>query len=123
MIKMRRILVIGAAGQIGSGLVPALRKKYELVVATGRKTPLPENIKESGPVIYLDAINKELLSKALFEYNIDTIFHMASILSATGEKMPQAAWNTNMNGLINVFEAGRKWYKGFFSIGTSGSGA
>ena len=106
---MRRILVIGAAGQIGSELVPALRKKYELVVATGRKTPLPENIKESGPVIYLDAINKELLSKALFEYNIDTIFHMASILSATGEKMPQTAWNTNMNGLINVLEAGRTY--------------
>jgi len=109
MIKMRRILVIGAAGQIGSELVPALRKKYELVVATGRKTPLPENIKESGPVIYLDAINKELLSKALFEYNIDTIFHMASILSATGEKMPQTAWDINMNGLINVLEAGRTY--------------
>ena len=106
---MRRILVIGAAGQIGSELVPALRKKYELVVATGRKTPLPENIKESGPVIYLDAINKELLSKALFEYNIDTIFHMASILSATGEKMPQTAWDINMNGLINVLEAGRTY--------------
>ncbi len=108
---MRRILVIGAAGQIGSELVPALRDKYgnDNVIATGRKTPLPKNITENGPVIYLDAINKELLSKALYEYDINTIFHMASILSATGEKMPQVAWDININGLINVLEAGRSY--------------
>ncbi len=108
---MRKILVIGAAGQIGSELVPALREKYgnDNVIATGRKTPLPEIITENGPVIYLDAIEKELLSKALFEYDINTIFHMASILSATGEKMPQTAWNININGLINVLEAGRRY--------------
>ncbi|MGB5909762.1 MAG: NAD-dependent epimerase/dehydratase family protein, partial [Promethearchaeia archaeon] len=108
---MRKILVIGAAGQIGSELVPALREKYgnDNVIATGRKTPLPEIITENGPVIYLDALEKELLSKALFEYDINTIFHMASILSATGEKMPQTAWNININGLINVLEAGRRY--------------
>ena len=108
---MRRILVIGAAGQIGSELVPALRKKYgnENVIATGRKTSLPDEIKNSGPVIYLDALEKNLLSKVLFEYEIDTIFHMASILSAVGEKMPQAAWNININGLINVLEASRAY--------------
>lgn len=108
---MRRILVIGAAGQIGSELVPELRKKYgnENVIATGRKTPLPDEIKDSGPVIYLDALEKNLLSKVLFEYEIDTIFHMASILSAVGEKMPQAAWNININGLINVLEACRAY--------------
>ncbi|MFX1493832.1 MAG: NAD-dependent epimerase/dehydratase family protein, partial [Promethearchaeota archaeon] len=108
---MRKILVIGAAGQIGSELVPALREKYgnENVIATGRKTPLPKIITENGPVIYLDALEKELLSKALYEYDINTIFHMASILSATGEKMPQTAWNININGLINVLEAGRRY--------------
>lgn len=108
---MRRILVIGAAGQIGSELVPALRKKYgnENVIATGRKTPLPTEIKKSGPVIYLDALDKERLSRVLYEYEIDTIFHMASILSATGEKMPQTAWDININGLMNVLEAGRNY--------------
>ena len=108
---MRKILVIGAAGQIGSELVPALREKYgnDNVIATGRKTPLPKIITENGPVIYLDALEKELLSKALFEYDINTIFHMASVLSATGEKMPQTAWNININGLINVLEAGRRY--------------
>ena len=108
---MRRILVIGAAGQIGSELVPALRKKYgnDNVIATGRKTPLPNIIKETGPVIYLDAIDKERLAQALFEYDINVIFHMASILSATGEKIPQIAWDINVNGLINVLEAGRTY--------------
>lgn len=108
---MRRILVIGAAGQIGSELVPALRKKYgnDNVIATGRKTPLPDTVKKSGPVIYLDALEKELLSKVLYEYEIDTIFHMASILSATGEKMPQTAWDININGLINVLEVSRRY--------------
>jgi len=108
---MRRILVIGAAGQIGSELVPFLRKKYgnDNVIATGRKTPLPDVIKNSGPVIYLDALERNRLSKVLYEYEIDTIFHMASILSATGEKMPQTAWDININGLINVLEAGRSY--------------
>jgi nucleoside-diphosphate-sugar epimerase len=108
---MRRILVIGAAGQIGSELVPFLRKRYgnDNVIATGRKTPLPQIIKETGPVIYLDAIDKERLAQALFEYDIDTIFHMASILSATGEKIPQTAWDININGLINVLEAGKTY--------------
>jgi nucleoside-diphosphate-sugar epimerase len=108
---MRRILVIGAAGQIGSELVPVLRTKYgnDNVIATGRKTPLPKIIKETGPVIYLDAIDKERLAQTLYEYEIDTIFHMASILSATGEKVPQTAWDININGLINVLEAGRTY--------------
>ncbi|MFX1302007.1 MAG: NAD-dependent epimerase/dehydratase family protein [Promethearchaeota archaeon] len=108
---MRRILVIGAAGQIGSELVPFLREKYgnDNVIATGRKTPLPEIIKNTGPVIYLDALEKNTISRVFYEYEIDTVYHMASILSATGEKMPQTAWDINMNGLINILEASRKY--------------
>ena len=108
---MRRILIIGAAGQIGSELVPALREIYgsENVIATGRNTPLPEIITKGGPVIYLDALEKNSLSKVIYERDIDTIFHMASLLSATGEKMPQTAWNININGLLNVLEVGRSY--------------
>ena len=111
MNMSRKILVIGAAGQIGSELVPALRKKYggENVIATGRRTPLPEAIKKSGPVIYLDALDKKSIAKVIFEYEIDTIFHIASILSATGERMPQTAWDINLNGLINVLEVARSY--------------
>ncbi|MFX0042503.1 MAG: NAD-dependent epimerase/dehydratase family protein [Candidatus Hodarchaeota archaeon] len=108
---MRKVLVIGAAGQIGSELVPALREKYgnDNVIATGRKTPLPKIIQETGPVIYLDALEMDALKKVIYEYKINTIFLMASLLSATGEKMPQIAWDININGLLNVLEIGRKY--------------
>jgi len=108
---MRHILVIGSCGQIGSELVPALREKYgnDNVIATGRRTPPPEILKEGGPFIYLDVLELNSLKKVLYEYEIDTIFHMASILSATGEKIPQTAWDINMNGLINVLETSRRY--------------
>jgi len=111
MSRIRTILVIGAAGQIGSELVPILRKIYgsENVIATGRKTQLPKTITKGGPIIYLDALDKSSLSRVIYERDIDTIFHMASLLSATGEKMPQAAWNININGLLNVLEVGRSY--------------
>ncbi|MBN1329686.1 MAG: NAD-dependent epimerase/dehydratase family protein [Candidatus Heimdallarchaeota archaeon] len=108
---MKRVLVIGAGGQIGSELVPYLRKKYgnENVIATGRQTQLPTILREGGPCIYLDALDQESLKKVIYENQINQIYHMASILSATGEKMPQTAWDINMNGLINVLEVSRKY--------------
>jgi nucleoside-diphosphate-sugar epimerase len=110
-MKNKRILVIGSCGQIGSELVPALREKYgnENIIATGRRTSPPKSMRESGPFIYLDALNRDATSKVVYEYEINTIFHMASILSATGEKMPQTAWNININTLINILEIGRSY--------------
>ncbi|NHK29844.1 MAG: NAD-dependent epimerase/dehydratase family protein [Asgard group archaeon] len=108
---MKRVLVIGAGGQIGSELVPFLRKKYgkENVIATGRRTPLPKVITEGGPWMYLDALDQESLKKVIYENSIEHVYHMASILSAAGEKMPQTAWDINMNGLINVLEVSRRY--------------
>ena len=110
-VKMEKILVVGACGQIGSDLVPALREKYggENVIATGRRTPPPKGMRETGPFIYMDVRDTNYLSKVIFENEIDTIYHMASILSATGEKNPQMAWDINMNGLIAALEVGRKY--------------
>ncbi|WXG47730.1 MAG: NAD-dependent epimerase/dehydratase family protein [Candidatus Atabeyarchaeum deiterrae] len=106
---MRRILVTGSYGQIGSELVPALREKYgnENVIATDIKPP--PVLRETDLFLYLDALDSEALTKVVCEKEIGTIYHMASILSATGEKMPQTAWNTNMNSLLNVLEVGRKY--------------
>jgi nucleoside-diphosphate-sugar epimerase len=104
---VKRFLVIGSAGQIGSDLVPALREKYgkENVIEADLKTPT--NLLEKDLFLSLDALNRDSISEIVREREIDTIYHLASILSATGEKMPQKTWDLNMNSLINVLEVGR----------------
>jgi len=106
---MKRILVIGAAGQIGTELTVALREKYGIqnVVAGIRKT-LPSDEVKAGPVETLDATNKQEIEKVVKKYNVDTIFHLASLLSAAGEKNPELAWNTNMSGLKNVLDLAKE---------------
>jgi nucleoside-diphosphate-sugar epimerase len=110
MIKMRRILVIGSAGQLGSEVVPKLRKKYgkENVVASDIKIPSNEKADNSTPFIQLDILNKNSLSKCINNYNIDTIFNLASILSASGERTPLKALDVNLNGLLNVLEISKE---------------
>jgi len=100
---MRKILVIGASGQIGSELVPELRKKYgtENVVASDKDGNI------SDFVISLDILNKDFISKVIEENEINTIFNLASILSASGEKNPLKAWDVNLNGLLNVLEVSK----------------
>ena len=101
---MRKILVIGASGQIGSELVPELRKKYgkENVIASDK------NRDKSGLVIQLDILNRGLLSEIIEENSINTVFNLASILSASGEKKPLKAWDVNSNGLLNVLEISKE---------------
>lgn len=101
-----KILVIGAVGQIGSELVPALRKKYGStnVIAAGHKTKPPEEMLKAGPFEFVDASSKEELKKLITTYNITTVYHLASLLSAAGEKNPELAWHVNMNGLKTVLD-------------------
>ncbi|MHA1910098.1 MAG: NAD-dependent epimerase/dehydratase family protein [Candidatus Kariarchaeaceae archaeon] len=110
MGDLQKILVVGSVGQIGSDLVPALRKKYgkKNVIATGRRSQPSKRLRESGPFIYLDALDIDALNKVVFENEIDVIYQFASVLSATGEKMPQVAWDLNINSLINTLEVGRR---------------
>jgi nucleoside-diphosphate-sugar epimerase len=107
---VKRILVIGSAGQIGSELTMALRKIYgnDNVIAGGRKTKPSEKLLNSGPFEIVDALNKEELVRVVKKYNIDAIINMAAILSAVGEQNPMHAWDVNMNGLINVLEVARE---------------
>jgi nucleoside-diphosphate-sugar epimerase len=110
MAGIQRILVLGAVGQIGSELTLALRDKYgaDNVVAAGRKTKPSPALRDSGPFTWCDVGDRALLDKTIKEFKIDTIVNMAAILSATGEKNPQACWEINVNGLINTLEAARE---------------
>ena len=100
---MQQILVTGANGQIGSDLVLLLRKKFgnEKVVGTDLKLP-PHGA--TGPHEILDVTNLDQLQEMVSGYKINTIYHLASILSVTGEKHPDMAWKINLNGLKNVLK-------------------
>lgn len=103
------ILVTGASGQIGSELVPALRKIYgeEKVIASDVTRPSGA-LEKAGPFINLDVTSPQSLHQVIDKYRIKIIYHLAAILSATGEKFPRKAWEVNINGLYNVLEASRE---------------
>ncbi len=105
--QMTRILVTGAAGQIGSELVLALCDRYspENVLASDIK-PLPFH--HPGPFEFVDVTSREALEAAAGKYQIDTIYHLAAVLSAVGEQRPQLCWQVNTAGLLNVLEVARE---------------
>jgi len=108
--QMTKILVTGACGQIGSELTLALRQKYggDTVVAAGHKTKPGAELRGSGPFEFIDVSKKETVEAIVEKYNIDTIYHMAAILSAVGEQKPLLAWDVNMNGLHNILKIARE---------------
>ncbi|MGQ9641206.1 MAG: NAD-dependent epimerase/dehydratase family protein [Candidatus Bathycorpusculaceae bacterium] len=108
--KTKRILITGATGQIGSELTMALRDRYggENVVAAGHKRKPSEELLESGPFEYVDVTNRESIEKIVTRYDTDTIYHLAAVLSASGEENPQLAWTVNVHSLYNVLEIARE---------------
>jgi len=107
---MEKILVVGAAGQIGSELILALRSIYgnNNVIGSGRKTAPSQAVIETGPFEFFNAVNRDDLYNICKKYDINIIINMAAILSATGEQNPMLAWDVNMNGLLNVLEVARE---------------
>jgi nucleoside-diphosphate-sugar epimerase len=123
--KMKKVLVTGATGQIGSELTVYLRKLLggENVIAAGHNREPGTEIRESGPFKRIDCTNIDTMAALVKKYKIDTIFHLAAILSATAEKNPQIAWHVNVNGLYNVLEIARECHCSVFtpsSIATFG---
>jgi nucleoside-diphosphate-sugar epimerase len=105
-----KILVTGAVGQIGSELTPALRKRYgnDNVIAAGHKTQPSPELRDAGPFEFMDVTRQEMIEAVVKKHGINTIYHLAAILSAVGEQKPQLAWNVNMNGLYNILEVARE---------------
>ena len=104
---MQTILVTGAAGQIGTELVPALRARHgaETVIAAGHRTPLPREIRNAGPCITLDVTEPVQIASALRDYQVGILYHLSSILSARAEANRSLAHAVNIDGLHNVLEA------------------
>jgi len=104
---MKKILVTGAFGLVGTELVDALHKKYGkenvIAVAHSKKPQKFEGILEQG-----DVTEKESIAKIVKKYKIDTIYHLAGILSVGSEKNPSLAWDVNLNGLRNVLDVAKE---------------
>lgn len=100
---MKKILIVGAGGQIGSELVPYLRSIYgnNNVIAADISDEKCKALAESGPFEHLNALDGEAFSSVVKKHNIDTIYNMVAVLSATGEKNPKLAWDINIGALTN----------------------
>ena len=108
---MRKILVAGALGQIGSELTMGLREVYGVdnVIASSRSAKAGlEKVIESGPFEVVDITDGKKLHEIVKKHKVNTIINLAAVLSAVGEKYPDRAWDVNMNGLYNILEVGRQ---------------
>ena len=104
---MNRILITGASGQIGSDLAEALQQRYPDVSLLCTDLRAPSSHEPSLPFQQLDVRDRSALEDLVTGHEIDTIFHLASVLSAAGEKKPDQAWEVNMTGLKHVLDLAR----------------
>ena len=121
---MKNILVIGATGQIGSELTMELRKRYgnTHVVAGYIHGAEPKGeLKESGPSAVVDVTDQDMIASVVREYNIDTIYNLAALLSVVAESKPKLAWKIGIDGLWNVLEVARENKCAVFTPSSIGS--
>ncbi len=106
---MENILVIGAAGQIGSELVVELRKRYgaQQVFATDIKQA-PDDVVNGGPFEILDVMDSNRLIHFVIRHKITQIYHLAAVLSGNAEKIPVQAWDINMRSLMNILDLAKE---------------
>ena len=118
---MKRILIVGAGGQIGSELTSLLRKLYgnsNVVAADVREC---KDLAEDGPFVTMNALDAQTYGYTVNKYRIDTIFNLVALLSAVGEKDPQLAWNINMGALMNSLDVARQYECRLFTPSSIGA--
>ena len=120
---MKKILITGSLGQIGSELTKRLREVYgaENVIATDIRQPENAAFKEAGIFEILDVMDEMRLHDLIEQYDVDTIIHLAALLSAVAEEKPQLAWQLNMGGLVNTLDAARKYGLRYFTPSSIGA--
>jgi len=120
---MKNILIVGAAGQIGSELVPYLRNIYgdSNVIATDVHDNVCSALKETGHFEILDALDSVKFEDLIKKYKIDTIFNLVAVLSAKGEANPVLAWKINMGALFNALELARAYQCAVFTPSSIGA--
>ena len=101
-----KILVTGSTGQVGSELLVLLRRKYgDKRVVAGVYGPERDHASIEDPKEVFDVSDRRALEAVVDRHRIDTVYHLAGVLSAVGEKNPGLAWNTNIEGLKNVLDS------------------
>ncbi|WP_096202965.1 L-threonine 3-dehydrogenase [Bacillus sp. FJAT-45350] len=119
---MKKILITGSLGQIGSELTSKMRNIYgaENVIATDIRNN-DSDVVHSGPFEILDVTDGKAMFQVAKKYQVDTVIHLAALLSATAEKNPLLAWNLNMGGLVNALEVARELDCKFFTPSSIGA--
>ncbi|QKE72866.1 L-threonine 3-dehydrogenase [Arthrobacter citreus] len=120
---MKKILITGCFGQIGSELTMRLRSEYGIdnVVATDIRRLEGSPILETGHFEILDVMDKEKMLEIAKKYEVDTFIHLAALLSAVAEAKPTLAWDLNMGGLVNALEVARELSLKFFTPSSIGA--
>ncbi|MCC8036293.1 MAG: NAD-dependent epimerase/dehydratase family protein [Rikenellaceae bacterium] len=118
---MKRILIVGAGGQIGSELTTHLRDIYgnkNVVAADVREC---RDLAENGPFVVMNALDANTFGYTVNKYRIDTIFNLVALLSVVGEKDPQLAWSINMGALMNSLDVARQYNCSLFTPSSIGA--
>ncbi len=120
---MKKILIVGSTGQIGSELSVKLRSIYgdNNVICGYYAPPFPEGFFEAGPSEKINALNIDEIAQVVKKYNIDTIYNLAAILSATAEKNPKLGWDVGVGSLMNCLDVAREYKCAVFTPSSIGA--
>ena len=121
---MKNVLVIGSTGQIGSELTMKIRREIPGSTVVAGYIPGAEpkgELLESGPSAVADVRDAQGLAAIVRQYQIDTVYNLAALLSAVAERKPLLAWDIQMNGLLNILEIAREHRCAVFTPSSIGS--